>query len=136
MVKVRASVRLDGKATVEIVSGMANRAAYNGAQRMAGRVRENIRAAGRVNTGRMVSSVKATRDTRDRLNPAYIVGPRVAYAKYQDLGTRGHGPVRAKFLRFKPKGSDKFVYAKWVRGVPAAHFMAKAVASTHLSDFT
>lgn len=136
MVKVNVRVRMDGKATVECASGHASRAAYNGSQRFAGKVRQEIRAAGRVDTGRMVNSVKATRDTRrDRLRPAYIVGPRVGYAKFQDLGTRAHGPKHKKFMRFKPKGKNYFVFAKWVRGVKAAHFMAKAASKLSARDF-
>ena len=136
MVKVNIRVRMDGKATVECGSGHASRAAYNGSQRFAGKVRQEIRAAGRVNTGRMVNSVTATRDTRrDRLRPAYIVGPRVGYAKFQDRGTRSHGPKHKKFMRFKPKGKNYFVFAKWVRGVKAANFMSKAVSKLSARDF-
>lgn len=136
MVKVNIRVRMDGKATVECASGHASRAAYNGSQRFAGKVRQEIRAAGRVDTGRMVNSVTATRDTRrDRLRPAYIVGPRVGYAKFQDRGTRAHGPKHKKFMRFKPKGKNYFVFAKWVRGVKAANFMSKAVSKLSARDF-
>ena len=136
MAKVNIRVRMDGKATVECASGHASRAAYNGSQRFAGKVRQEIRAAGRVNTGRMVNSVTATRDTRrDRLRPAYIVGPRVGYAKFQDRGTRAHGPKHKKFMRFKPKGKNYFVFAKWVRGVKAANFMSKAVSKLSARDF-
>ena len=136
MVKVNVRVRMDGKATVECASGHASRAAYNGSQRFAGKVRQEIRAAGRVDTGRMVNSVTATRDTRrDRLRPAYIVGPRVGYAKFQDRGTRAHGPKHKKFMRFKPKGKNYFVFAKWVRGVKAANFMSKAVSKLSARDF-
>ena len=132
MAKVLVKVRMDGKATVECASGHASRAAYNGSQRFAGKVREEIRAAGRVNTGRMVNSVTATRDTR---RAAYIVGPRVGYAKFQDLGTWAHGPKTKKFMRFKPKGKNYFVFAKWVRGVKAAHFMSKAASRLTARDF-
>lgn len=136
MVKVNIRVRMDGKATVECASGHASRAAYNGSQRFAGKVRQEIRAAGRVDTGRMVNSVTATRDTRrDRLRPAYIVGPRVGYAKFQDRGTRAHGPKHKKFMRFKPKGKNYFVFARWVRGVKAANFMSKAVSKLSARDF-
>lgn len=136
MAKVLVKVRMDGKATVECASGHASRAAYNGSQRFAGKVREEIRAAGRVNTGRMVNSVKATRDVRsNRLRPAYLVGPRVGYAKFQDRGTRAHGPKTKKFMRFKPKGKNYFVFAKWVRGVKAAHFMSKAASRMTARDF-
>lgn len=129
-------VRLDGKATVECASGYASRAAYNGAQRFGGFVKQEIRAAGRVRTGRMVNSVTATRDRRrGRLKPAYIVGPRVGYAKFQDLGTRAHGPKRRKFMRFQPKGSSKWVFAKWVRGVTAAFFMSRAAFRLRPRDF-
>lgn len=137
MAGVLVKVRMDAKATVVCAEGHASRAAYNGSQRFAGLVRKEIRAAGRVRTGKMVNSVTATRDRRrDRLKPAYIVGPRVGYAKFQDRGTRAHGPKRKKFMRFQPKGSNKWVFAKWVRGVTAANFMAKAARKLTVRDFT
>lgn len=49
------------------------------------------------------------------------------HAKYV-LG--GHGtiyPVRAKFLKFKPKGSDRYVYAKKVKPVKPNNFMHEAL---------
>ena len=69
------------------------------------------------------------------MKPAYIVGPRVGYAKFQDLGTRAHGPKRRKFMRFQPKGSSKWVFAKWVRGVTAAFFMSRAAFRLRPRDF-
>ncbi len=43
------------------------------------------------------------------------IGTNVPYMKFLEEGTRGHGPVRAKFLRFAlPAG---VVFAKFVRGI-------------------
>ena len=38
-------------------------------------------------------------------------------------------------MRFKPKGKNYFVFAKWVRGVKAAHFMSKAASRLTARDF-
>lgn len=69
------------------------------------------------------------------LHSKVAVGTPVPYVKYQEFGTRAHGPVRAKMLRFRPKGSAEYVFAKWVRGVQPARFMRKALAALRPSDF-
>lgn len=100
------------------------------------RYSDNIRAAGRVDSGEMADSVEV-RDVpgRDPLSPAVAIGTPVPYAKYQEYGTRAHGPVNAKVLRFRPKGAKGFVFAKWVRGVTPAKFAQKTLDEIRPSDF-
>jgi murein DD-endopeptidase MepM/ murein hydrolase activator NlpD len=63
-----------------------------------------------------------------------LVGTNVSYAGYQHEGTGIYGPrgtpivpVKSKYLRFKPKGSTQFVYAKEVRGSMPTFFLKRAL---------
>ncbi len=46
-------------------------------------------------------------------------------AIFTEHGTRPHGPVFAKVMHFRTKGGAE-VFAKWVRGVEAMHWMRNA----------
>ena len=136
MVRVNVKIRVDARASLEVVAKHTNMGAGRAAQRTSTRIRGNIVSSGRVNTGAMLASTKARRDKRsNRIHPAYLVGPSKFYTKYQEFGTRAHGPVKAKALRFRPKGSGSFVYAKWVRGVTGAHFVQRALDDLTVADF-
>lgn len=99
-------------------------------------VMSRAKAFAPVDTGRLRNSITRTQ-------PAMVSGglwtsvvyTDLEYGMYQEYGTRAHGPVRAKALRFKPKGSSKYVFAKWVRGVPAKRYMQRAFDSLRESDF-
>ena len=43
-------------------------------------------------------------------------------AGFQEFGTPAHGPVTAKALRLKLKGSNKFIFRKWVKGIQGKEF--------------
>ena len=135
MAKVSFRLRLDAKATLSYVEQQSAKAARRAARLTAQRARANVSRAGRIDTGRMRQSIEVHTENRRRLHPAYVVGPRVAYAKYQEHGTRAHGPKNAKVMRFTPKGSNKVVFAKWVKGVKPAHFMRDALNSVKVRDF-
>lgn len=86
-----------------------------------------------VNTGRLRASISA-KLVKFGGNLAVLVGTNLNYAMYQHEGTGIYGhngtpivPVRAKFLRFKPKGSMTFVYAKEVRGSQPTFFLKRAL---------
>lgn len=88
-----------------------------------------------VNTGHLRASINAKLVTYAG-NLAVLVGTNVHYAKYQHDGTGIYGPhgtpivpVRAKFLRFKPKGSSTFVFAKEVRGSMPTFFLRRALVA-------
>jgi len=62
-----------------------------------------------------------------------LVASGFPYPKAQEYGSGIYGerrtpitPKRGKFLIFKPKGSDKYVFAKKVSGVKPKYFMKKA----------
>ena len=46
------------------------------------------------------------------------------YASYIEYGTRAHGPVTARFLRFRIGG--RLVFTKWVKGIRPRKFLYKA----------
>ena len=55
-----------------------------------------------------------------------VVGSNLPYAKYQEFGTKDHGPRTAKMLAWPVKGKGgwfAYAYAKRVRGVKARHFL-------------
>jgi hypothetical protein len=86
-----------------------------------------------VNTGRLRASISA-KLVKFGGNLAVLVGTNVSYAGYQHEGTGIYGPrgtpivpVKSKYLRFKPKGSTQFVYAKEVRGSMPTFFLKRAL---------
>lgn len=108
-------------------------------QRAAGRARdyarENLTKDGRVDTGRLRNSIRYERRSRGDRVSNYVVGSDLQYAIFQEEGTRAHGPRRAKVMRFKPKGGSAFVFARWVRGVTASHFLRRAAQRLSPRDF-
>lgn len=87
----------------------------------------------RIDTGRLRASI-ATQMVHRNGNPAVLVGSNINYAILVHEGTGVYGPLhrpirpkRAKRLRFRPKGSRRFVYARQVRGMPANRFLANAL---------
>lgn len=135
MARVRATY--NSGAVIRITGDLADGAAYRGAQKIRGRVLSNIRSLGRIDTGAMIQGMQVRRAADwTQLRPRYQLSSTAPYTIFQEAGTRAHGPVRAQRLRFKPKGSDRFVYAKWVRGVVAGRFMQRAFDATTAADFT
>ena len=135
MARVRATY--NAGAVIRVTGELANAAAYRGAQKIRGRILSNIRSLGRIDTGAMIQGMQVRRlPDSTTLRPRYRISSSAAHTIFQEKGTRAHGPVRAQRLRFKPKGSDRFVYARWVRGVVAGRFMERAFDATTASDFT
>jgi hypothetical protein len=132
---VRVTVKFKGPVKADRVADISKRAALKATRRTQGRIQRNIRAAGRIDSGRMLQSVTIRREPSHRLAPTFSVGARTPYAAYQEYGTRAHGPKRAPVMVFRPKGGRGFVFAKWVRGVKAAHFVRDAVRRLTSKDF-
>lgn len=89
----------------------------------------------RIDTGRLRASIAAALVTRNGA-PAVLVGTNVFYAKWIHDGTGVHGPrharivpKRAKFLRFRPKGSSRFVYRRSVAGMVRNQFLKNALSA-------
>lgn len=128
-------LRLDlGKLNAQ-VGFISREAVRKGATAAERRVRANIITDDLVNTGGMLNSVQQKDLPGPMLFPRTAIGPAATVAKFPEYGTRGHGPVRAKALRFQPKGSQRIVFAKWVRGVRAYQFMRRSLDAMRPTDF-
>lgn len=133
---VHVKVRFKGPISEDKVAQITKQAALKASKRTQGRIQRNIRAKGRVKSGRMVNSVTIERVFgKHPLNPTFEIGARTRYAAYQEKGTRPHGPVKARRMVFVPKGAREAVFAKWVRGIKGAHFVRDAVRLIKPSDF-
>lgn len=87
----------------------------------------------RVDTGRLRASVVTILVSRNGA-PAVLVGSNVTYARFVHDGTGLYGPrhariqpVRAKYLRFTPKGTSRVYYVRSVRGMKPNHFLKDAL---------
>jgi len=73
---------------------------------------KTVEVSGRHGEGRVFNTrVEADPDTWEE-----IMG-------YLNFGTRAHGPVTAQALHWIDKETGEDVFAKWVKGIKAAHFM-------------
>lgn len=87
----------------------------------------------RIDTGRLRASINTQLVTRNG-EPAVVVGTNVFYARFVHDGTGLYGPRHRKItpksrkrLRFRPKNSRKFVYARSVVGMPPNRFLQNAL---------
>ena len=104
--------------------------------RVRDRARRNLRAAGRHDTGALGRSIRVTKmPTSTPMKPKFSIGTNLHYAKYQEWGIGPVTPKRAKVLRFKPGGSNTFVFAMRTRGFKGAHFMRDAYRAITTKDF-
>lgn len=91
-----------------------------------------------VNTGRLRASIEA-KLVKYSGSIAVVIGTNVEYAMLQHEGTGIYGPngtpivpLNAQALRFRPKGSTEFVYAKSVRGSMPTFFLKRALPAAAL----
>lgn len=129
-------VKIDNGRVAVVVGGQAEVAARNAAEATARRARDNIRGAGRIDTGAMIGGIVVEPAGSSALAPAFRVESTAPHSAYQEEGTRAHGPVRARHLVFRIRGSGPLIFAKWVRGVTGIHFMQRAFDSIRAGDFT
>ena len=87
----------------------------------------------RIDTGRLRASIATVVVTRGG-SPVVLVGTNVNYARYVHDGTGVYGPRhtpirprRGKFLRFRPRGSRKWIYARQVKGMKPNPFLTNAL---------
>lgn len=133
---VRARFVLNRSGYVRVVGPMMDQAAYRAAQSIRSKAVANINSLGRVNTGNMKNSIRVRKQTtKVPESTAYSIGSTMPYAKYQEFGTRAHGPRVAKFLVFRVRGAGPLIHAKWVRGVTPGRFMHNAMKATTIRDF-
>lgn len=110
--------------------------AKTAADRTASRVKANIQRKRRIDTTAMYRSIKATETVNTPTRSTWTVSSDVFYTILQEKGrTRRIYPKRAKVLRFKPKGSNVFVFARSVGGFPPGNFFKDAFSSLSARDF-
>lgn len=125
---------LDRSAIERLLRGTSATAARKGAEKTKARVQANIRASGRVRTGKMHDSIEVVLVEEGRVT-TYAVRSTLDYTYYQEEGI---GPVVArpgKVLRFQPKGSAVFIFRPRTKGFAGAHFFRNAMREMKLSDF-
>lgn len=94
----------------------------------------------RVDTGRLRASI-ATQLRRGAAGGLVVrVGTNVEYALWVHEGTGIYGPTgrvirptTSRYLRFKPKGTTKYVYAQYVKGMKANRFLTAALPAVRLN---
>lgn len=128
-------LRIDLGAFEATVAPMVDSAVQRAAVTATARARDNVAAAGLINTGKLMNSMRWQPIPGAGLFPRYAVGSPLDYVKYPEFGTRAHGPVKADFLKFMPKGGKQFVFTKWVRGVRPYGFMKKTLDEIRPTDF-
>ena len=120
---------------VVAADGLGGRAVRRAATTTARRARENVVRAGRVRTGKMRDTIKAGKAVRHGSRVRIQVNSGVPYSVYQEYGIGPVVPIRAKALRFVPKGGGGVVFAKRTRGFPGAFFMRDALRALNVQDF-
>lgn len=128
-------LRLDHGAFSATVAPMVDSAVRRAAQTATRRARQNVATAGLIDTGKLMNSMRYDSIQGNALFPRYAIGSPLDYVKFPEFGTRAHGPVRANYLRFMPKGGKQFVFTKWVRGVRPYRFMKTTLDQVRPSDF-
>ena len=128
-------VKLDAGKVNTVVGGHTQDAARRAAEQTAMRAENNIRSAGRIDTGEMISGITISEVTSHPLMASFQIESTAEHSGYNEFGTRAHGPRRARFMVFTPKGGRGPVFAKWVRGIEGIHFMQDAVDSVRVSDY-
>lgn len=127
-------LRIDLGALEATVAPMAAEAVERAARTAQERARQNVISDGLVNSGGLRDSFQI-KPVDGGLYPKYAVGSPLDYVKYPEFGTRAHGPVSAKALRFMPKGGKSFVFTTWVRGVKPYRFMRRTLDGVRPTDF-
>ena len=139
MAFVRFTQRLDLSATRQLLASPQGGVARDLLRRgllVETQAKRNLGGIGgprRIDTGRLRSSINTQLVVRDG-RPVAVVGTNVFYARYVHDGTGIYGPrgriirpVRRRFLRFRPQGRGRYVYARKVKGSPGNPFLRNAL---------
>lgn len=136
MSNVKVEVSFNQQALLNLTAGSARTAALHGAEAARRYARDVIMAEGRIDTGEMLENIEIESLENGPNVYSFTVTAVAPHAWFNEVGTKAHGPKRAKVMRFTPKGGSGFVYAQWVRGISGIHFMERAVRSLTVDDFT
>ena len=102
--------------------------------RAAGRVRDRAKENAPVLTGALRASITSTLVKQGKTSISYTIGSPIKYAIWQEQGT---GPIfarRAPMLHFRTR-NGQWVRTYSTRGVPAVHYLEKAIDALSPSDF-
>lgn len=124
-------IYLDEDKLARMIDKERERAVERASEKTEQRVKDNIISSGRVDTGKMHDTIRSAPASRFVTN----VLSDLHYTIYQEKGIGPVTPVKAKALRFKPKGSGSFVFAMRTKGFPGAFFFQRAFNSILLQDF-
>lgn len=134
----KVTLTIDTAAIAKIVGpgGDVEQAVARAAGRTRDRAKQNITSAGRVDTGALRNDIKTRRISSEGGGVWYEVGSDLPYAVFQHEGVRGPVlPRRAKVLRFKPKGSKSFVFARSTKGFKGVPFLTDALRALSEQDY-
>jgi hypothetical protein len=94
----------------------------------------------RVDTGHLRASI-SVQLKHTRWGLTVYVGTTVSYAMWVHDGTGLYGPKHAmikpttqRYMRFKPKNSTRYVYAKETKGMVGNPFLLKALEAARIGD--
>lgn len=128
-------VKLDKRVIDGMLADVTDASAGRAARRIADRTKQNIVSSGRVRSGRMRDSIRSRRVSHTNVQTTYEVFSDVPYTIWQEEGIGPVTPVKAKVLRFKPRGANVFIFRPRTKGFKGAHFFRRARASITLDDF-
>lgn len=120
----------------QFIEGQVVPAVRNAAVLTQFRARAVLARKNRLGSGALYNSIQVERlpDTMTRVK--FAVGSPLKYAIYQEMGVPGPVlPKRAKVLRFQPKGSSTFVFARSTKGFKEARFLRDALDMVSPGDF-
>jgi hypothetical protein len=135
MARTTVTFTIDQRAVDLLIEDVGTSSARRAAQRTRDRARQNLAAAGRIDTGDLSRSIGYWLTRRSGRVVSFDVGSPLDYAGHQEHGTRGSVARPGHYLRFKPKGSNVFIFRKRVQGFPGAHYLRDAINSVSASDF-
>lgn len=123
------------------VSGEVAQSVLRASGKVRDRAKLNVTRAGRIDTGGMRNQIVSELVEVTPRRVVARVESRAPYSLFQHEGTANNGagtivPRRTRVLRFKPRGSAGFVYAREVRGVKGVPFLTDALDSLYPADFT
>lgn len=131
------SIKWDESAFRELnENGVVGAAVAKAAQRIRNQAVLIISKEGRVNTGKLRQSIHAQKISATATEVVWEIASRLPYSGYQHEGVQGPiYPRRAKALRFKPKGSGVYIFAKSVKGFEGIYYLKKPLEALTVRDF-
>jgi len=134
MARVEVEVNWDHSRLNAFLVRATSRVAGRYAWRVASQAKTNLIVADRIRTGNLLRSIKAEKINGDKVSSEWTVGTDVFYSKWQEEGRGPVFPIRAKVLRFKPKGSNVYIFRPYAGPAEGAHYLENAVKIVNITD--